>query len=232
MEMAGAAEAATPGQEVHKGRSNTILLPIVGILFAYLLYRFLRPRLPALRRLMDRLPACLRRRAPSNVLPYFMPIADRLGALPYLGPVAERLGLGPQGGSWAGALVKFPGGEALSVAAILEAPGEVVAKSVHSTLYRAGLSAGEAVALLRFVRPACAAGADEAVAAARVLGAVRHANLVPIRALYVGPRGEKLLVHPFYAAGSLRRFLQGLCALRAVICVRAKLASSKASHAK
>jgi hypothetical protein len=61
---------------------------------------------------------------------------------------------------------------------------------------------------------------------------VRHANLVPIRALYVGPRGEKLLVHPFYAAGSLRRFLQGLCALRAVICVRAKLASSKASHAK
>uniref|UniRef100_R7W4H6 Putative kinase-like protein TMKL1 n=1 Tax=Aegilops tauschii TaxID=37682 RepID=R7W4H6_AEGTA len=33
-------------------------------------------------------------------------------------------------------------------------------------------------------------------------------NLVPIRALYVGPRGEKLLVHPFYAAGSLRRFLQ------------------------
>ncbi|GJM86339.1 hypothetical protein PR202_ga02190 [Eleusine coracana subsp. coracana] len=96
MEMAGAAEAATPGQEMHKGRSNTILLPIVGLLFAYLAYRLLRPRLPALRRLTDRLPfrapACLRRRAPSNVLlPYFVPIADRLGALPYLGPIAERL---------------------------------------------------------------------------------------------------------------------------------------------
>jgi hypothetical protein len=158
------------------------------------------------------------------------------GVLPsYGGARADRYQAGGSGGYAPGgeeALVRFPGGEALTVAAILEAPGEVVSKSAHSTLYRAGLSAGEAVALLRFVRPACAAGADEAVAAARVLGAVRHANLVPIRALYVGPRGEKLLVHPFYAAGSLRRFLQGLCALRAVICVRAKLASSKASHAK
>jgi hypothetical protein len=221
MEMAGAAEAATPGQEIHKGRSNTILLPIVGILFAYLLYRFLRPRLLALRRLMDRLPfrmpACLRRRAPSNVLPYFVPIADRLGALPYLGPIAERLGVGPQGGSWAGALVKFPGGEALSVAAILEAPGEVVAKSAHSTLYRAVMRAGEAAVLLRFVRPACAVGAEEASAFPRRIGAVSHPNLVPLRAVYVGPRGEKLLVHPFYAAGSLQRFLQGLLHLRRLL---------------
>ncbi|EES12610.1 putative kinase-like protein TMKL1 [Sorghum bicolor] len=118
---------------------------------------------------------------------------------------------GASGGYVAGgeeALLRFPGGEALTVAAILEAPGEVVAKSSHSTLYRAGLSAGEAVALLRFVRPACAAAAEDAAAAARVLGAARHPNLVPIRALYIGPRGEKLLVHPFYAAGSLRRFLQ------------------------
>jgi hypothetical protein len=130
------------------------------------------------------------------------------------GARADRLqAAGGSGGYVAGgeeALLRFPGGEALTVAAILEAPGEVVAKSAHSTLYRAGLSAGEAVALLRFVRPACAAGAEEAAAAARVLGSARHPNLVPIRALYIGPRGEKLLVHPFYAAGSLRRFLQGL----------------------
>ncbi|TVU06347.1 hypothetical protein EJB05_49556, partial [Eragrostis curvula] len=109
------------------------------------------------------------------------------------------------------ALVRFPGGEALTVTAILQAPREVVAKSAHSTLFRAELSAGEAIALLRIVAPACAVGAMEAVAAARVLGAVRHANLVPIRAFYVSPRGEKLLVHPFHAARSLRRFLQGLC---------------------
>ncbi|GJN21739.1 hypothetical protein PR202_gb09251 [Eleusine coracana subsp. coracana] len=214
MEMAGAAEAATPGQEMHKGRSNTILLPIVGLLFAYLAYRLLRPRFPALRRLTDRLPfrapACLRRRAPSNVLlPYFVPIADRLGALPYLGPIAERLGQGGPHNHRAEALVKFPGGETLSVAAILEAPGEVVAKSAHSTLYRAAVRAGEAAVLLRFVRPACAVGAEEASAVARRIGAVTHPNLVPLRAVYVGPKGEKLLVHPFYAAGSLQRFLQG-----------------------
>ncbi|KAK3154807.1 hypothetical protein QOZ80_2BG0195320 [Eleusine coracana subsp. coracana] len=213
MEMAGAAEAATPGQEMHKGRSNTILLPIVGLLFAYLAYRLLRPRFPALRRLTDRLPfrapACLRRRAPSNVLlPYFVPIADRLGALPYLGPIAERLGQGGPHNHRAEALVKFPGGETLSVAAILEAPGEVVAKSAHSTLYRAAVRAGEAAVLLRFVRPACAVGAEEASAVARRIGAVTHPNLVPLRAVYVGPKGEKLLVHPFYAAGSLQRFLQ------------------------
>ena len=113
------------------------------------------------------------------------------------------------GGDGAQALVKFPGGEALSVAAILEAPGEVVAKSAHSTLYRAAVRSGEAAVLLRFVRPACAVGADEAYAAAGRIGAVSHPNLVPLRAVYVGPRGEKLLVHPFYAAGSLHRFLQG-----------------------
>lgn len=215
MEMAGAAEADTPSHEpVRTGRSNTILLPIVGVLFAYLLYRFLRPRLRRGLRL-DRhvpfpsgasLPAWLRRRAPSGsaVLPYFAPIADRLGALPYLGPFADRL---PHGGG-AHALVTFPGGEALSVATILEAPGEVVAKSAHSTLYRAAVRSGEAAVLLRFVRPACAVAAEEAYAAARRVGAVSHPNLVPLRAVYVGPRGEKLLVHPFYAAGSLHRFLQ------------------------
>ncbi|KAG8083163.1 hypothetical protein GUJ93_ZPchr0014g46495 [Zizania palustris] len=138
----------------------------------------------------------------------------RGAVLPSHGARADRFQVGGGssayggGGGVEGALVRFLGGEGLTVAAILEAPGEVVAKSGHSTLYRAGLSAGEAVALLRFVRPVCAAGADEAVAAARLLGAVQHPNVVPIRALYVGPRGEMLLVHPFYAAGSLRRFLQ------------------------
>uniref|UniRef100_A0A453P3X3 Protein kinase domain-containing protein n=1 Tax=Aegilops tauschii subsp. strangulata TaxID=200361 RepID=A0A453P3X3_AEGTS len=70
-------------------------------------------------------------------------------------------------------------------------------------LYRAAMRSGETA-----VRPACAVGADEAAAAARRIGAVTHPNLVPLRAVYVGPRGEKLLVHPFYAAGSLHRFLQ------------------------
>ncbi|KAE8801145.1 putative kinase-like protein TMKL1 [Hordeum vulgare] len=207
------ADGVASDEPVHKGRTNSILLPILGVLFAYLLYRYLRPRLRGLRldRLPFRVPDCLRRgnAARSTLLPYFAPIADRLGALqPYLGPFADRLGVGPHAHGGADALVKFPGGEGLSVAAILEAPGEVVAKSSHSTLYRAAMRSGETAVLLRFVRPACAVSADEAAAAARRIGAVSHPNLVPLRAVYVGPRGEKLLVHPFYAAGSLHRFLQ------------------------
>ncbi|XP_048535142.1 putative kinase-like protein TMKL1 [Triticum urartu] len=217
--MEPAAADGASDEPVHKGRTNSILLPILAVLLAYLLYRYLRPRLRGLRldRLPFRVPDCLRRRGNATrttLLPYFAPIADRLGALqPYLGPIADRLGVGGphgHGGGYGGAdaLVRFPGGEGLSVAAILEAPGEVVAKSSHSTLYRAAMRSGETAVLLRFVRPACAVGADEAAAAARRIGAVSHPNLVPLRAVYVGPRGEKLLVHPFYAAGSLHRFLQ------------------------
>jgi hypothetical protein len=99
---------------------------------------------------------------------------------------------------------------------ILEAPGEVVGKSGHSTLYRASIPVDPAgtsavSALLRFVRPGCAGRSEEIVPIVRMLGTIRHPNLVPLRALYVGPRGEKLLVHPFYAAGTLDRFLRGVC---------------------
>ncbi|CAN6346860.1 unnamed protein product [Urochloa humidicola] len=73
-----------------------------------------------------------------------------------------------------------------------------------------GAQRREAIALLRFVRSACAAGVDEATVTAWVLGAARRPNLVPIRALYIGPCGEKMLVHPFYAAGSLGRLLPAM----------------------
>ncbi|XP_037486836.1 probably inactive leucine-rich repeat receptor-like protein kinase IMK2 [Triticum dicoccoides] len=164
---------------------NAVLFTVLGVIVALFLCYSVR---------------CYRRRRRRGraVLPSHGARADRLQAG---GSSAYGTGVGEE-------LLTFPGGEGLTVAAILEAPGEVVAKSAHSTLYRAGLSSGEAVALLRFLRPVCSAGAEEAAAAARLLGAVQHPNLVPIRALYVGPRGEKLLVHPFYAAGSLRRFLQ------------------------
>ncbi|OEL36637.1 putative kinase-like protein TMKL1 [Dichanthelium oligosanthes] len=176
---------------MRKAVINAVLFPALAVVVALAVFYFVRRR----RR---------RRCGARSVLPSHGggggARADRLQAAG-----SDSVGYDAGGDE---ALVRFPGGEALTVAAILEAPGEVVAKSAHSTLYRAGLSAGEAVALLRFVRPACAASAEEAAAAARALGAARHPNLVPIRALYIGPRGEKLLVHPFYAAGSLRRFLQ------------------------
>ncbi|XP_078163070.1 putative kinase-like protein TMKL1 [Carex rostrata] len=110
-------------------------------------------------------------------------------------------------------LITFSGGENLTVGNILEAPGEVVGKSGHSTLYRASIPVGpsgtsSASVLLRFIRPGCAGRSEEIVPILRMLGTIRHPNLVPLRALYVGPRGEKLLVHPFYVAGTLARFLR------------------------
>lgn len=95
----------------------------------------------------------LERRDRGTLLPYVAPIADRLGALQaYVGSIAH--------GAGADALVKFPGGVAFTVAAMLEAPVEVAAKSSHST--RAAMRTGEEAAMLRFVLPACAVGREQA----------------------------------------------------------------------
>ncbi|GAB2265454.1 hypothetical protein Dimus_000509 [Dionaea muscipula] len=65
------------------------------------------------------------------------------------------------------------------------------------------------VVLLRFLRPACTLGMKEdVVSVVREIGLVRHPNLVPLQAFYMGPRGEKLLVHPFYARGNLAQFIR------------------------
>ncbi|KAK1285930.1 putative kinase-like protein TMKL1 [Acorus calamus] len=105
-------------------------------------------------------------------------------------------------------LIHFPGGEDLTVQDILDAPGEVVGKSSYGTLYRATFRGGSTTALLRFLRPACAGRTDEILPAIRLLGSLSHPNLVPLTAFYVGPRGEKLLVHPFFPSVTLSHFLR------------------------
>ncbi|XP_038982419.1 putative kinase-like protein TMKL1 [Phoenix dactylifera] len=105
-------------------------------------------------------------------------------------------------------LTRFAGGEHLTVHDILDAPGEVVGKSSYATLYRASLQRSGSVVLLRFVRPACVGRTQDVLLAVRKLGHVRHPNLVPMRALYAGPRGETLFVHPFYSVGTLSQFLR------------------------
>ncbi|KAL8167552.1 hypothetical protein V2J09_009051 [Rumex salicifolius] len=110
-------------------------------------------------------------------------------------------------------LIRFEGAGDLAVADILDAPGEVIGKSPYGTLYEASVVMSSAksapeVMVLRFLRPECGSGGLEAVGpAARAIGVVRHANVVPLRALYVGPMGEMLLVHPFYDGGNLAQFL-------------------------
>ncbi|KAL5723963.1 non-specific serine/threonine protein kinase [Ranunculus cassubicifolius] len=106
-------------------------------------------------------------------------------------------------------LIRFNGGEKLTIHDILDAPGEVVGKSGYGTLYKASFETNNAVALLRFLRPACTGKKKEVIPVIQMLGVIRHPNLVPLQAFYSGPRGEKLLVHPFYSGGNLEQFLRG-----------------------
>lgn len=105
-------------------------------------------------------------------------------------------------------LIRFQCGEDLTVHDILDAPGEVIGKSSYGTLYRASLNRVNSVVVLRFLRPACTGGMKEVVPLIQVLGSIRHDNLVPLIAFYGGPRGEKLLVHPFYGRGNLAQFIR------------------------
>ncbi|XP_058104349.1 putative kinase-like protein TMKL1 [Magnolia sinica] len=104
-------------------------------------------------------------------------------------------------------LIGFPGGEDLTVHDILDAPGEVVGKSSYGTLYQASLQRSGSVVLLQFLRPSCAGRANDVLPTIRMMGFIRHSNLVPLQAFYVGPRGEKLLVHPFVSRSTLSQFL-------------------------
>lgn len=105
-------------------------------------------------------------------------------------------------------MIAFNGGEDLTAFDILDAPGEVIGKSSYGTIYKAALEKNSTVRLLRFVRPACTAKMEEVESVIRLLGRVRHPNLVPLEAFYAGPRGEKLLVHPFYRCGNLAQFIR------------------------
>ncbi|KAD7480355.1 hypothetical protein E3N88_03491 [Mikania micrantha] len=107
-----------------------------------------------------------------------------------------------------GDFIRFEGGEDLTCFDILDAPGEVIGKSSYGTLYRANLLS-DSVLLLRFLRPACTIEkVQDVMHVVQLLGSVRHPNLVPLCGFYSGPRGEKLLVYPFYRRGNLAQFIR------------------------
>lgn len=114
-------------------------------------------------------------------------------------------------------LMIFQGGEDLTICDILDAPGEVIGKSNYGTLYKALLQRSNKVRLLRFLRPVCTIKGEELDEMILFLGRIRHPNLVPILGFYTGPRGEKLIVHPFYRHGSLTQFIRGNSSLAIVV---------------
>lgn len=121
---------------------------------------------------------------------------------PVVGPQVES------GGEMGGKLVHFDGPFLFTADDLLCATAEIMGKSTYGTAYKATLEDGSQVAVKR-LREKTTKGQKEFEAEAAALGKIRHPNLLALRAYYLGPKGEKLLVFDYMAQGSLASFLHG-----------------------
>ncbi|KAF8402559.1 hypothetical protein HHK36_010645 [Tetracentron sinense] len=109
-------------------------------------------------------------------------------------------------GEAGGKLVHFDGPFVFTSDDLLCATAEIMGKSTYGTVYKATLEDGNQVAVKR-LREKIAKNQREFEVEVNVLGNIRHSNLLALRAFYLGPKGEKLLVFDFMPKGSLSAFL-------------------------
>ncbi|KAL6994669.1 putative leucine-rich repeat receptor-like protein kinase imk3 [Sarracenia purpurea var. burkii] len=109
------------------------------------------------------------------------------------------------GGEAGGKLVHFEGPFLFAADDLLCATAEIMGKSTYGTIYKATLEDGNQVAVKR-LREKVAKGQKEFEAEVDVLGKIRHENILALRAYYLGPKGEKLLVFDYMPNGSLASF--------------------------
>uniref|UniRef100_A0A5B6Z2S8 Protein kinase domain-containing protein n=1 Tax=Davidia involucrata TaxID=16924 RepID=A0A5B6Z2S8_DAVIN len=110
------------------------------------------------------------------------------------------------GGEAGGKLVHFDGPFVFTTDDLLCATAEIMGKSAYGTAYKATLEDGNHVAVKR-LREKVAKGQKEFETEVAELGKIRHPNIVALRAFYLGPKGEKLLVYDYMVNGSLSSFL-------------------------
>ncbi|XP_059462184.1 probably inactive leucine-rich repeat receptor-like protein kinase IMK2 [Corylus avellana] len=110
------------------------------------------------------------------------------------------------GGETGGKLVHFDGPFVFAADDLLCATAEIMGKSAYGTAYKATLEDGNEVAVKR-LREKSTKGHKEFESEVAALGKIRHPNLTALRAYYLGPKGEKLLVFDFMPKGSLASFL-------------------------
>ncbi|GAV76889.1 Pkinase domain-containing protein/LRR_1 domain-containing protein/LRRNT_2 domain-containing protein/LRR_8 domain-containing protein [Cephalotus follicularis] len=110
------------------------------------------------------------------------------------------------GGEMGGKLVHFDGPFVFTADDLLCATAEIMGKSTYGTAYKATLEDGNQVAVKR-LREKITKAQKEFEAEAAALGKIRHPNLLAMRAFYLGPKGEKLLVFDYMPQGSLASFL-------------------------
>ncbi|KAL5125516.1 inactive leucine-rich repeat receptor-like protein kinase IMK2 [Glycine soja] len=110
------------------------------------------------------------------------------------------------GGEAGGKLVHFDGPLAFTADDLLCATAEIMGKSTYGTVYKATLEDGSQAAVKR-LREKITKGQREFESEVSVIGRIRHPNLLALRAYYLGPKGEKLLVFDYMPNGSLASFL-------------------------
>ncbi|KAF9597497.1 hypothetical protein IFM89_019024 [Coptis chinensis] len=110
------------------------------------------------------------------------------------------------GGEVGGKLVHFDGPFLFTADDLLCATAEIMGKSTYGTVYKATLESGNEVAVKR-LREKIAKSQKEFELEVNKIGKIRHPNLLALRAYYLGPKGEKLLVFDFMPRGSLASFL-------------------------
>ncbi|KAJ7963911.1 Receptor-like kinase [Quillaja saponaria] len=118
-------------------------------------------------------------------------------------PVAGEVEASGEAG---GKLVHFDGPMAFTADDLLCATAEIMGKSTYGTVYKATLEDGSQVAVKR-LREKITKSQREFEAEVNILGRIRHPNLLALRAYYLGPKGEKLLVFDYMPKGSLAAYL-------------------------
>ncbi|KAK2377253.1 putative inactive leucine-rich repeat receptor protein kinase IMK2 [Trifolium repens] len=110
------------------------------------------------------------------------------------------------GGDAGGKLVHFDGPLAFTADDLLCATAEIMGKSTYGTVYKATLEDGSQAAVKR-LREKITKSQRDFESEVSILGRIRHPNLLALRAYYLGPKGEKLLVFDYMPKGSLASFL-------------------------
>ncbi|XP_023521799.1 probable leucine-rich repeat receptor-like protein kinase At1g68400 [Cucurbita pepo subsp. pepo] len=112
-----------------------------------------------------------------------------------------------QGGTERGRMVFFEGVKKFELEDLLRASAEMLGKGGFGTSYKAILDDGNVVAVKR-LKDAHVGGKREFEQHMEVLGRLRHANIVSLRAYYFA-REEKLLVYDYMPNGSFFWLLHG-----------------------
>ncbi|CAN0879646.1 Probably inactive leucine-rich repeat receptor-like protein kinase IMK2 [Linum grandiflorum] len=186
----------SPSPESSKNASSKIstkylILIIAGSVVAFLLL------------LCCCLLCCLMRRSDGSSKPQNANITTKTEKA--AAAAVSQPGIEP-GNEMGGKLVHFDGPFIFTTDDLLCATAEIMGKSSYGTAYKATLEDGNQVAVKR-LREKTTKGEHEFESQVAAMGKIRHPNLLALRAYYLGPKGEKLLVFDYMPRGSLSSFL-------------------------